>query len=95
MTRENDRPGRIQFAEEEVQGARIKVVGGDSGRCERETFVDEILIAPSERAVIDVRFDQVGPLTLEHRTPQRTSTPPELAGAPVMPGWRRSIGVGQ
>ena len=31
MTRENDRPGRIQFAEEEVQGARIKVVGVGGG----------------------------------------------------------------
>ena len=31
MTKENDRPGRIQFAEEEVHGARIKVVGVGGG----------------------------------------------------------------
>ncbi len=27
MSKEIDRPGRIQFAEEEIHGARIKVVG--------------------------------------------------------------------
>ena len=32
----------------------MKLVGGDSGRYERETFVEEVLIAPSERAVVDV-----------------------------------------
>ena len=31
MTKETDRPGRIQFAEEEVHGARIKVVGVGGG----------------------------------------------------------------
>ena len=40
-----------------VSGARSKLVGGDSGRYERETFVDEVLLAPSERAVLDVLFD--------------------------------------
>ncbi|MFL5947534.1 MAG: multicopper oxidase domain-containing protein [Gaiellaceae bacterium] len=55
-----------------LPGARIKLVGGDSGRVERETFVDSVILAPSERAVIDVRFDEPGQLTLEHRTPERT-----------------------
>jgi cell division protein FtsZ len=31
MSKENDRPGRIQFAEEEVHGAHIKVVGVGGG----------------------------------------------------------------
>jgi FtsP/CotA-like multicopper oxidase with cupredoxin domain len=55
-----------------IPGARIKRVGGDSGRYEREEFVDSVLIAPSERTVVDVLFDQSGSVTLEHRTPQRT-----------------------
>ncbi|HET9361509.1 MAG TPA: multicopper oxidase domain-containing protein [Vicinamibacterales bacterium] len=55
-----------------VAGARMKLVGGDSGRCERETFVDGVLIAPSERAVADVLFGQPGQVRLEHRTPDRT-----------------------
>src|SRR5919201_5652748 len=55
-----------------VRGARAKLIGGDSGRYEREEFVEEVLLAPSERAVVDVLFDQPGRLTLEHRTPDRT-----------------------
>jgi FtsP/CotA-like multicopper oxidase with cupredoxin domain len=55
-----------------LPGARIKLVGGDSGRYEREELVDSVILAPSERTVIDVLFDQPGQLTLEHRTPQRT-----------------------
>jgi FtsP/CotA-like multicopper oxidase with cupredoxin domain len=50
-------------------GARMKLVGGDSGRYEHETFVDSILLAPSERAVVDVLFPDSGQVTLEHRTP--------------------------
>ncbi|MFN0092561.1 MAG: heavy metal-binding domain-containing protein, partial [Acidimicrobiales bacterium] len=57
-----------------IAGARLKLVGGDSGRYERETFVDNVLIAPSERAVIDVRFETSGTFPLEHRTPERTYT---------------------
>ena len=55
-----------------LPGARMKLVGGDSGRCEREQFVDEVIVAPSERAVVDVMFEQPGQLTLEHHTPERT-----------------------
>jgi FtsP/CotA-like multicopper oxidase with cupredoxin domain len=55
-----------------VGGGRMKLVGGDSGRYERETFVDEVLLAPSERAVVDVLFETEGSFRLEHRTPDRT-----------------------
>jgi FtsP/CotA-like multicopper oxidase with cupredoxin domain len=52
-----------------LRGARMKLVGGDSGRYEREAFVDEVMLAPSERAVVDVMFDTRGEARLEHRTP--------------------------
>jgi FtsP/CotA-like multicopper oxidase with cupredoxin domain len=54
-----------------LPGARIKLVGGDSGHVEHERFVDDVVLAPSERVVIDVLFEQAGELTLEHRTPDR------------------------
>ena len=57
-----------------LPGARIKLVGGDSGRYEHEEFVEEVVLAPSERVVIDVLFDEPGQLTLEHRTPDKTYT---------------------
>jgi FtsP/CotA-like multicopper oxidase with cupredoxin domain len=52
-----------------VPGARMKLVGGDSGRYEHETFVEDVLLAPSERAILDVLFDTPGSVSLEHRTP--------------------------
>jgi FtsP/CotA-like multicopper oxidase with cupredoxin domain len=55
-----------------LPGATMKLVGGDSGRYEREEFVDSVILAPSERAVVDVLFAEPGQLTLEHRTPERT-----------------------
>jgi FtsP/CotA-like multicopper oxidase with cupredoxin domain len=54
-----------------IAGARMKLVGGDSGRHEHEAFVDDVLLAPSERAVVDVLFDTAGDARLEHRTPDR------------------------
>jgi FtsP/CotA-like multicopper oxidase with cupredoxin domain len=64
-----------------VNGARMKLVGGDSGHHEREEFVDEVILAPSERVVVDVLFDKPGPVTLEHRTPERTYPLAEVAVA--------------
>ena len=55
-----------------LPGARMKLVGGDSGRHEREQFVDSVILAPSERAIVDVLVDEPGQLTLEHQTPERT-----------------------
>ena len=55
-----------------IRGARMKLVGGDSGRVEREEFIDEILLSPSERAIVDVFFDQPGEAVLENRTPDHT-----------------------
>ena len=54
-----------------LPGARMKLVGGDSGHVEHEEFVDDVVLAPSERVVIDVLFDQAGELVLEHHTPER------------------------
>ena len=55
-----------------LRGASMKLIGGDSGRYERETFVDEVVISPSERAVVDVLFGTPGEVHLEHRTPDHT-----------------------
>jgi FtsP/CotA-like multicopper oxidase with cupredoxin domain len=54
-----------------LPGARMKLVGGDSGRVEHEQFVEDVVVAPSERVVVDVLFDQPGELALEHHTPDR------------------------
>jgi FtsP/CotA-like multicopper oxidase with cupredoxin domain len=53
-----------------LPGARMKLVGGDSGRIEHEQFVEETVLAPSERVIVDVLFEQAGELALEHHTPE-------------------------
>jgi FtsP/CotA-like multicopper oxidase with cupredoxin domain len=55
-----------------LAGARMKLVGADSGHFEREEFVEQLLIAPSERLIVDVHFAEPGAFALEHQTPQRT-----------------------
>ena len=57
-----------------LPGARMKLVGGDSGHVEHEELVEDVVLAPSERVVLDVLFGEAGELTLEHRTPERTYT---------------------
>src|SRR3954465_82621 len=62
----NTRVFRVQLPR-----ARMKLVGGDSGRHEHEELVEHVTLAPSERVVVDVLFDQPRPPTLAHPTPAR------------------------
>jgi len=55
-----------------LPGVRMKLVGADAGRYEREAWVDAVVVAPSERAIVDVRFDESGAVPLQHLTPGRT-----------------------
>jgi cation diffusion facilitator CzcD-associated flavoprotein CzcO/FtsP/CotA-like multicopper oxidase with cupredoxin domain len=55
-----------------LPGTQMKLVGADAGHYEHEELVEEVLLAPSERVVVDVLFGEAGELTLEHRTPERT-----------------------
>jgi FtsP/CotA-like multicopper oxidase with cupredoxin domain len=55
-----------------LPGLRMKLIGGDAGKYERESFVEHVVVAPSERAIVDVRLDAAGDFTLQHVTPGRT-----------------------
>lgn len=52
-----------------IPGAKLKRVGGDLGKYERETFVDSLLISPAERLVVEAYFPQEGVYTLTHTSP--------------------------
>jgi FtsP/CotA-like multicopper oxidase with cupredoxin domain len=75
--------------------ARMKLVGGDSGRVEQEAFVTEVMLAPSERIVVDVLFDQPGLVTLQHRHPERTYSlgSVTVGEAPAEPDLSKQFGV--
>src|SRR6184192_3457983 len=53
-----------------LPGAQMRLVGADAGHYEREEYVDEVLIAPSERVVVDVLFPDASELELQHKTPE-------------------------
>jgi FtsP/CotA-like multicopper oxidase with cupredoxin domain len=55
-----------------LPGAQMKLVGADAGHYEREELVDAVLLAPSERVVVDVLFPDAGELELQHKTPEHT-----------------------
>jgi FtsP/CotA-like multicopper oxidase with cupredoxin domain len=68
-----------------LPGAQMKLVGADAGHYEHEDFVEEVLLAPSERVIVDVLFADAGKLEFEHRTPERTYTlaTVDVAGDPA------------
>lgn len=57
-----------------VQGAQMKLVGGDAGAYEQSEIVDSVVLGPSERAIVDVFVPVAGEYKLLHVTPQTTYT---------------------
>ena len=55
-----------------IPKARIKLVGADNGKYEREDWVESVTLGPSERSIIEVWFDKSGDYELIHKTPQKT-----------------------
>lgn len=52
-----------------IPWAQMKLVGGDIGLYEREEMVDNILIAPAERYIVDVYVPNDGKYMLVNKTP--------------------------
>lgn len=54
-----------------IEGGRMKLVGGDSGAYERDSFADSVIIGPSERAIVEVLFDTPGTYAIQNATPEK------------------------
>ncbi len=48
-------------------GAQMKQVGGDNGRAEKEVMVDNTVIAPSERSVVELLYEDAGTFDILNR----------------------------
>jgi FtsP/CotA-like multicopper oxidase with cupredoxin domain len=57
-----------------VPGTKMKLVGSDGGKYERETLSDSVILSPSERAIVEVLFANAGSYTLQHKTPEKIYT---------------------
>lgn len=55
-----------------IKNAQIKLVGGDNGKYEQEELAGELILGPSERAIIEVLFEKSGEHKLQHITPDKT-----------------------
>jgi suppressor of ftsI len=58
----NTRPFNIS-----IDGARLKLVGGDVGKLEREEWVESVVLAPAERWIVDAQFERPGLATILNR----------------------------
>jgi suppressor of ftsI len=62
----NVRPFKIA-----IHGIKLKLVGGDNGKYEQEQWVDSVTLTPSERVIVEAKFDGTGPYTIENATPNK------------------------
>lgn len=46
---------------------KLKLVGSDVGKFEREEWVDNVVIGPAERYIVEAHFDQAGTIAIENR----------------------------
>jgi FtsP/CotA-like multicopper oxidase with cupredoxin domain len=49
------------------EGARVKVIGSDVGKYEREAFTESVVIAPAERYIVEILFDTPGTVAMTNR----------------------------
>lgn len=65
-------PLKATLESERGNPPKMKLVGSDVGRYEREEWVDAITIAPAERYIVDVYFPEAGTYELNHSSPLAT-----------------------
>lgn len=62
----NTRP--FNFA---INGLKLKLVGSDSGAYEKASFVNSVILGPSERAIVDVFIPKAGIYEMQNQTPSK------------------------
>lgn len=55
-----------------IPGVKMKLVGGDNGKYEREQWSSSIVLAPSERSIVEVLFDKNGKFDLKSISPLKS-----------------------
>jgi FtsP/CotA-like multicopper oxidase with cupredoxin domain len=52
----------------------MKRIGSDSGAYEQATFVDSVILGPSERAIVDILIPTTGTYKMQNKTPEKIYT---------------------
>ncbi len=86
----NARPFNLTIA-----GAKMKLVGGDSGAYEKDRWIDDVVLGPSERAVVEVLFDKEGTYDIQNKTPDATNKLGTIAvsGEIASPSYKNAFSV--
>lgn len=61
-----------------IPKAKLKLLGGDSGAYEKESFVDSVVLGPGERYIVDVYLEKEDSYLIENKTPESTKTIGEI-----------------
>ena len=70
-----------------IDGARLKLVGGDMGRVAEERWVESVVIGPAERWVVDARFERPGRFAVTNRVRGVEPLARALIGVVDTVGW--------
>lgn len=54
-----------------IEGHGLKLVGGDSGKYEKESLVNSAILSPGERQIVEVLFDKPGDFKILNVTPEK------------------------
>lgn len=65
----NTRPYNIT-----IPWAKIKLVGWDIGYYEHETMIDNLIIWPAERYIVDIMIDKAWSYNITNQTPEKSTT---------------------
>ncbi len=57
-----------------IPNTRMRLVGADNGKYEKEEWVDTVVIGPSERSIVEIWFEQSGDFQIVNKTPEKTYT---------------------
>ncbi|MGE4443464.1 MAG: multicopper oxidase family protein [Candidatus Altimarinota bacterium] len=52
-----------------IPGLKMKLVGGDNGTYEKESFIDNLIISPGERYIVDLYAPESGSFEIQNATP--------------------------
>ena len=52
-----------------IEGLKLKLIGADNGAYEKASFVDSVILGPSERAIVDVLLPKTGTYEIQNNPP--------------------------
>ncbi|MGD1834086.1 MAG: multicopper oxidase family protein, partial [Nitrososphaeraceae archaeon] len=54
-----------------IENHDLKLVGGDAGKFEKESFVNSVILSPSERAIVEIFFNNTGTFNILNQIPNK------------------------